>query len=546
VADSLNFFRADWPQEPTTVEAEVISDGVPKSPSRTPSYTITVQGTSPRFESQGVLKDDSELVPSETLVSGDVPNTTEDTEPTLSPAEPAAAMEVSEPTVDEDSKPAVDAPSEEPLGVLDPSLGQARLAQSEGVEMERSKSPWTPSYTVTTLPGSGSTPRVDSKPELDETPAVETEVEVPPVEEVKVVETPKIITPPDEELPGPAAATETPWAQSYSVTSQPGSPCVSPKAELEELGLEPQPVEPAQETPAPIAELANVPKTVVTPAVEDEDEHAAEPVLEEESRSTWTQSYSVTSQPGSPRVSPKQVSEEIPEVEVNPSWTQSYSVTSQPGSPRALPKEDLPEPAADPIAAADEPTMAVTPPIEEATPAPAEAEGPERSKSPWTPSYSDTTLEGQTEQAPPQNAEPGPEVTPIPETSVEEAPGPTTEVDAPVTETPSSEPLVVEGEQLERPKSPWTPSYSVTTLPGSAPVKEPELGSTAVRPPVDVEAPAPEPVGAMKAEESGTTSDVFEVHEAVSQLVVHDEPRTDMKIPKPALLQFDPVSHARL
>ena len=542
-------------QEPAAVEAEAVSKEVPKSPSWTSSYSTTVQGTSPRFESQAALKDDSEPVPSEPLVSGDVQKTAEDTEPVSVPAEPVAAVEVPEPTVAEDVQladeaPPVDVPSEEPSEVSDPSLGQSRLAQPVEVETERPRSPWTPSYTVTTLPGSDSTPRIDPKPELDETSTVEAEAEVPLVEKTGAAETPKIVTPADEELPEPVATTETHWAKSYSVTSQPGSPRVSPKAELEEFEPEPQPVEPIQETPAPIVELANVPKTVVTPAVEDEDEHItapAEPVPEEESKPVWTQSYSVTSQPGSPRVSPKQIPEELPEEEEpKPSWTRSYSVTSQPGSPRIAPKEDLPELAVEPIAAPDEPTMVVTPPVEEATPAPAEVEAPERPKSPWTPSYSVTTLEGQAEQAPPQDAEPEPTAVPIPETSVE----PTPEVEAPVTDTPSSEPLAVEDEQPERPKSPWTPSYSVTTLPGSAPVKEPEPDSVADEPLVDVEVQAPEPAEATKAMEdqpkvNGATSDVFEVHEAVAQLAVHGEPQADIKAPDPAPLQLDLVSYAQ-
>lgn len=451
------FLGANWSvaQEPTTVESGVDSEVIPKSPSWTSSYSTTVQGSSPR----AVPKDDSEFVPPEPLASGDVSSTTQHVEALPTPAEP---------TIVEDAKPAVDTPSEEPSDALDLSLGQARLAQPVEAETERPKSPWTPSYTVTTLPGSGSSPRVDPKREIDEAPAVETEAEVQPVGEAEVVETPKIVTPEDEELPEPAAVTETDWTQSYSVTSQPGSPHVSPKVDLEEFKPEPQPREPAQDTSvaAPVVELANVPKTVVTPAVEDGDKGVAEPVPEEESKPTWTQSYSVTSQPGSPRVSPKQVPEEVPELEeTKPSWAQSYSVTSQPGSPRVPPKEDLPEPTVETLAVADEPTTIVAPPVEEAIPAPAEVEVP------------------------------------------------------------------------ERPTSPWTPSYSVTTL----------SGSTVDKPPVDVEVSGPEPVETGKAmeeqpKENGTTSDIFEVHEAVAQLAVHDEPQVDVEVPGSAPLQLDLVS----
>ena len=511
-----------------------------------PSYSTTVQGASPLNESH-VLKDDSGPVLSEVVAPGDVPNTTQDAEPVSAPAESVVALGVPEPTVFDDTKP-VDAPSEELPGVFDPSLGQPPLVQSVEIETERPKSPWTPSHTVTTLPDSGSIPLVDSKPELDETPTTETEAEVPPVENAEAVETPKIVTPADEQLPGPAATTETPWARSYSVTSQPGSPRLSPKVGLGELESEPQPVGPIQETPTPIVELANVPKTVVTPAVEGEGEHVARPeqVPEEESKPAWIQSYTIISQPGSPRVPPKRATEEVPEAEESPTWTQSYYVTPQPGSPRVLPKEGLPEPTADHIVVTEQPTMIVTPPVEEVTPAVAETEAPERPKSPQTPSYSVTTLENQTKEALPQDAEPELETAPIPKAFVREAPAPAPEVDPPIKDVPSSEPLAVEDEQPERPKSPWTPSYSVTTLPGTTPAKESEPGPAA--PPVDVEVPAPEPIEVAKVVEDqqkdhGATSDVFEVHEAVARLAVHDEPQVDAKIPEPAPLQLDLVSY---
>ena len=349
---------------------------------------------------------------------------------------------------------------------------------------------------------------------LDEAPTLEGEAEVS--------ETPKIVTPADEESVDPAATTETTWTRSYSVTSQPGSPRVSPKAGLKELEPEPQPVESTQETPAPpIVEPGDVPRTIVTSAAEDEDDHVTEPAPEEESKPAWTQSYSVTSQPGSPRVSPKQIPEEIPGIEeVKPSWTRSYSVTSQPGSPRIPPKEDMPEPTLEPVAVADEPATVVTPLVEEPASTPAEVEATERPKSPWTPSYSVTTLEGQTEQAPPEDV-------------------------VPVTDTPISEPLGVKAEQPERPKSPWTPSYSVTTVTGSVPVEEPEPHPVADKPSVDLETPAPEPVGSAKAVEehskgNGITSDVFEVHEAVAQF--H---QADLKPHEPAPPQLDPVSLTR-
>ena len=470
--------HANWlvTQEPTTVEQEDAPEDISKVSSWTPSYSTIVQGSGPHFDSETVLQDDSEAISSELPVSNDVSATSQDAEPAPAPAEPVATEEV----------PSAYVPSERPSDVFDTSS--------------------------------------------DETPAAE---------EVEAAVTPKIVTPADEEPVGPAATTEINWTQSYSTTLQPGSPRVSPKAEMEELEPESHSAEPIQETPVapPVFELADVPKTVVTRAVEDEDERVAEQTPEEASKPAWTQSYSVISQPGSPRLSPKQVPEEIPEAEeVKPSWTRSYSVTSQPGSPRILPKEDLPEPTLELVAVADEPIAAVTPPIEVA-PAPAEASALERPKSPWTSSYSVTTLEGQAEQVPPEDAAPEPEVVPVPKTLDGEAPDPQPEVDAPATDTLTPEPLAVKDEEPKRPRSPWTPSYSVTTIPGSASVEEPEPHPVTNEPPVDV--------GAVKDEhlkENGTTSDVFEVHEAVTQLTVHGEPQVDVKTLEPALPQLDLVS----
>jgi hypothetical protein len=427
------------------------------------------------------------------------------------------------------SVPAIDVPSEGPLNITDPSSDQIRPAQSEGEEGERPKSPWTPSYTVTTLPGSGSSSRADLKPEQEGT----AEVEVLPAEKFEGVETPKIVTPQDEEPVEPAAIAETPsWTQSYAVTSQPASPRLSPRAELKEPEPESRPVESVQEpsVAGPIAKFADVPETIITPAVEDED--AVEPVSEEEPKPVWTQSYSVTSQPGSPRVSPKQVSEEIPEIEeIKPSWTQSYYVTSQPGSPRILPKEDLQEPIVEPVAVVDDPV--VTPPVEEAV----VNETEEQPKSTWTPSYSVTTLDDQNEQTPLEDA------MSVPKTFTEEA---LPEVSVPVTDT-SSEPLAVKDEQPERPKSPWTPSYSVTTLPGSSSAKEPNPASVTDEPSADAEPPAPESAKTTETvedqlKENGTTSDVFEVHEAVSKLTVRDEFQFDAETLEPDRHGLDLVS----
>lgn len=485
------------------------------------------------------MKDTSELATPGPSASEDVPPV-QDVGSLPALTETGAVVEVPEQTVNENTKhadeiPVVSAPLEEPPHMIDSLSDQGRHVQSEE-EAERPKSPWTPSYTVTTLPGSSSSPRIDSKPELEGA-----EVQAPPVEKAKGVETPKIFTPQDEDPVGSVAIAESPWTQSYSVASQPGSPRLSPMEELKELEPEPQPIEPVQETPVvgPVAGFVDVPETVVTPAVEGEDTGA--PNSEEESKPVWTQSYSVVSQPGSPRVSPKQVSEEIPEIEeIKPPWTQSYSVISQPGSPRIPPKEDSQDPTVEPVAVGDDPIAVVTP-VEEATTAPApEDETTEQPNSTWTPSYSVTTLDSPSKQASLEEAEPEPEVLPVPEALAPE-PGP--EADVPIPGT--SEPLAAKDEQPERPKSPWTPSYSVTTLPGSSSAEEPSPGTVEGEPSVDAEplAKAAEPVENVP-KENGATSDVFEVHEAISPLTVRDEPQVDTETPGPDRQGLDLVSRS--
>ena len=479
-----------------------------------------------------------ELTASEPFATDNVPSTSQDAEFLPAP-ETEAAAEVSEQTVTEgagctDEIPPIDALSEDPSHVAEPSFDQAHRAPSEQ-EAERPETSWAPSYTVTTLSGFGSSPRADLEPKMEET----AEVEVSRVEKIEAVEAPKIVTPQEEPVESTAITQSPSWAHSYSVTSQPGSPRLSPQRELEEVELASQLVESVQEPPvaASVAKFTEVPETVVTPAVEDEDTN--EPIPEEESKPAWTQSYSVTSQPGSPRVSPKQVSEEIPEVEEMPSWTQSYSVTSQPGSPRITPREDLEEPIVEPVAVADGPTMVVAPLNE--------AETPEQPKSTWTPSYSVTTMDSQIEQAPLEDTEPEQEVVPISKTS--ETSESESDVDAPVADT-SSEPLAIKDEQPERPKSPWTPSYSVTTIPGTSSTEDPVSHSIAEGPSADVKQPAPEPAKTTETveeqpAENGMMSDVFEVHGAVSQATVPDEPQIDIENHEPAGHGPDLVSLAR-
>ena len=179
--------------------------GVSETTSWTPSYSTTVQGTSPRFESEATLKDST--LPSEVL-----PATAQDAEPVQAPAQTRTNVETSGSTAAEDTELTNETSTVglSPV-VVDPSSDQARLAQPEDTEPERSKSPWTPLYSVTTLPGSSSSPRIDSGPELDGTPSVVAEASL--AERVEGTETPKIIVPEDEKPAEPV--TETPsWSQS--------------------------------------------------------------------------------------------------------------------------------------------------------------------------------------------------------------------------------------------------------------------------------------------------------------------------------------------
>lgn len=74
-------------QELVVAEPEITADNVQETSSWTPSYSTTVQGSSPRFESQATLESDPEPVPA---ASEDVPTVTQEGEPELAATESAA------------------------------------------------------------------------------------------------------------------------------------------------------------------------------------------------------------------------------------------------------------------------------------------------------------------------------------------------------------------------------------------------------------------------------------------------------------------------
>lgn len=85
-------------------------------------------------------------------------------------------------------------------------------------------------------------------------------------------------------------------------------------------------------------------------------------------------------------------------------------------------------------------------------PPPEQQAEPERPKSPWTPSYSVTTLAG----APPDNQDVA-AIAPLPAAVTAAAPPAVLQRNASTASLGTAP-----AEQPERPKSPWTPSYSVT------------------------------------------------------------------------------------
>jgi hypothetical protein len=281
--------------------------------------------------------------------------------------------------------------------------------------------------------------------------------------------------------PRPETASEgdrpkSPWTPSYSVHVLQDN--AQESEELDQLDQLPQaitakqpPVETVSEDTASDARVEdNVTPLPATPEIrvgseqsEVASDRRAEP---ERPKSPWTPSYTVTTLQGD-------------------SAEKEDEVTEQPAAPRT------PE-----IRISGEPSSEPQPDITNES---------DRPKSPWTPSYSVHVLKDNA-----QEAEELDQLDQLPEAvtakqppveTVSEDTAPDACVEDGVAPLPVTPDIRIGGEQsevtgdgtpeLERPKSPWTPSYSVTTLQGEPPSNETVPGrnnniSTDDEPTVDI------------------------------------------------------------
>ncbi|KAH8834953.1 hypothetical protein DL96DRAFT_15385 [Flagelloscypha sp. PMI_526] len=373
--------------------AEVVLNHISDKPSTewTPSYSVTVQqpGTSTQPKVETV---EESATPEIHVADIDVPTQAADIQGsaehppsrtwtpsysvhTLSKTQEMASAEQTS------SNPVIVAPTPRAPPVQIEGLdGHSNpLASSVSATVER---PWTPSYSVSTL-GNPAPAIVEPSDVAPEASSSNTVSEAPtrpwtPSYSVSQQGKPAPVEIVDSAATEPPRST-SPYPQSYSVTNQRGTQ--KPAQELEEAKQPPR-----SWTPSYSVSTQGIPAPVQMPEVQIEGTPVN--VAEVKQIGPFPQSYSVTNQPGSPRVQPVDTVDEVPVTSVNLGWTPSYSVSRQ-GSP-APPVPALvaePEPAAvvEPVRSVTDqqasPRIEVTNPVN-----PAGLENtPKRS---WTRSYS--------------------------------------------------------------------------------------------------------------------------------------------------------------
>ncbi|KAF8625540.1 hypothetical protein AX15_005307 [Amanita polypyramis BW_CC] len=451
-------------------------------------------------------------------------------------------------------------------------------------EVERPKSPWSPSFQVTTI-GRGELPEDEVKEDtMQDTPAESETVEVFNTESAVVVPVPiveDVATVGSEDPPSEDGQSleppRGPWTPSYSVHLQ-GSPMQVTKELFEDVPAVDEPVVPVEAvTSEHEDELA--PPEVVVAEQETTEETTLDNGTNEEVASNDVVEQVAEEETSAPEVvddSTKEELEPTPNEQTEASlstealepparpWTPSYSVHAQ-GSPLQPPKEldtvavaeievlaeDVTEPTEE--AQAEEDTnftqvqdtiieqitevATVTPAIivdskevmtevsQDVTVEDAAQEPPER---PWTPSYSvhaqGTPVVKEVEESPvpPIDAEPLEVETSAPNESL----------------APQSEPLAMETESapIDIPAETWTPSYSVHSQ-GSPMVAPKELDGASApdTEPVETSAPVePEPASLEPPAETWTPS--YSVHSQGSPMVVTKE------LEEPSLSEAQPES----
>ncbi|GBE88022.1 hypothetical protein SCP_1202500 [Sparassis crispa] len=460
------------PVEETKLEPSATAIEVPKSPSWIPSYSVSSHGNSPLLASNVELEEEFTVE-----VVAEVPVS----EPT---AEPVVVVEGEESVPVEAVLETAAEAREEVVPFVEVAEvnvdDEASSLSAEAPEIPKSPT-WVPSYSVSSQ---GSSILVEAS-EVESVPTVEARDEISAVvqEFVEGIE-PSILVKVDDTA-SIASTSLIEEAQGY-----PRTPTIT------------------------VAEVdASEPAVVLVVSSE-----APEAVDSEEPKSIWVPSYSVSSQGSSPahapqatvdrdveNLEPLQTAEEV----TKSPWVPSYSVSSQGTSPVPAPQatEDAEVDELEPLQAAEEPP-----------------------KSPWIPSYS-VSSQGATPDV--KNLEPllAPVVDSIASasaeitSSTEEAVVAVVEAQIAVEEEPVvaeesvgvgepavveeqvvvEEPAVVEEQvdigdrltletsaviaaELERPNSPWTPSYSVNQQGASPLRKDKELNEVEQTP-----VPAAEP-----------------------------------------------------
>ncbi|KAJ3552185.1 hypothetical protein NM688_g4289 [Phlebia brevispora] len=449
---------------------------------------IKAEAEVPAFESQSTTADLTVLAHEETAVCK-----SEEVESTghlsLETDVPSASLEVGEATTPIIAITSSDGVEE--MEEVSVPTEPVSAVEEPKVEAEHPKSPWTPSYSVTTQG-----PGTDVPDDSEELAALE---QLPPADKQPEHEQ-EVKSDEQEAAPGAAEVkadvddTEDSskiWPKSYSVSSQGASPLqgAQPAQEVEvesieqlpakvtteeEESVQQQPVSEVVETFAEVSktdeESVEAPTIVTTEEPEvttsEAQTQVEESAEEHSSERPWTPSYSVTQQGTSPSQTPKELPEESEEValkepaaiittEEHPatperSWTASYSVQQLGSSPSLVAKEVVAS-AEDHVETSTSTIVSSVDVVQSAaedqarleeTAEPAKSEEvPER---PWTPSYT-VTQQGST-----------------PLLATEEL-----EAEA-QTEAPSDVPVAIESIGEAAATASWTPSYSISQQ-GSSP-----------------------------------------------------------------------------
>ncbi|KAF7978796.1 hypothetical protein HWV62_44554 [Athelia sp. TMB] len=488
---------------------EEFKDERPKSP-WTPSYSVISQGT---VDKNAALDQLDQLPPSVVSASPDAVLALESA-PDSSNSGSNEAKEISRslrripsinitsseesednPAVAQDTAAAA-ASDEVPLP-QSPQISVQTSVPTVQSDEERPRSPWSPSYSVT------------NQGPISQDAEIEQLEQLPPPAPHS-----------DEEPP------KSPWTPSYSVTSQ--GP-VSQDSEIEQLEQLPPPVQQSDEEPPKSPWTPSYSVTSQGPVYQDSEIEQLEqlpppvqPSAEEPPKSPWTPSYSVTNQGpvvedleieqlaqlpppvtgaatheegavAQPEISNAQVSR-VPSIDVTKSFDvqetnslHNISAAEEAVVTKSPSQLSINLPATITTSEEERPKSPWTPSYSvtrqgSVTKDPAELDDSEQlppPKSPWTPSYS-VTRQGsvsqdagldQLEQLPPNSVEaplldssarsasPSPAVVYEPPSSIVPAAASTEEADAPA----NIALIMPEVDVPDRPASPWTPSYSVTT-----------------------------------------------------------------------------------